>query len=460
MIARRSLDRRILALALPAVGSYMVLVIHRAVDMAWIRALGTDALASFTVSTVSTWMLHAVGALVVMGLTALVARYVGGIRASGARYVGAQGLRWAATLGLACGVAGWFCAPLFFTGAAAEPHVTDVGIAYTRLYWAGAVFVLLQLGCDAVFRGHGNTATPFKIAMVSLLANVGLDPLLIWGWGPIPAMGVPGAALATVLASLIGGGLGTVALLRHGHLQRARPPDEELRLDDATRLGMPKLLGLDGSIFRRMARIGTPQMTMSALFNLILIAMLAIAQRAGGPPAQAGLGIGWTGEGIAYVVCLGWAAASASLVGRFLGARQPQRAERAAWRAALQCASLNLVMGVVLFVFADEIAWAFAKGPDAQAYAASYFRIVALCLVPQAYEVVIGGAFGGAGMTVPPMIVGVTLAAARIPLAWFAAFELGMGVDGIWWTICITAALRGVLLGLWFAHGTWKTRTV
>jgi Na+-driven multidrug efflux pump len=119
-----------------------------------------------------------------------------------------------------------------------------------------------------------------------------------------------------------------------------------------------------------------------------------------------------------------------------------------------------------LFVFAEPIAHALtALHPEAGAaaarqHAASYFRIVAICLGPQAIELVIDGAFGGAGLTVPPMVISTIFSLLRIPLAIVAAFPLGLGADGIWAAIALTALLRGVVAGLWFARGTWKTRTV
>nr|MDJ0521799.1 MATE family efflux transporter [Planctomycetota bacterium] len=149
-----------------------------------------------------------------------------------------------------------------------------------------------------------------------------------------------------------------------------------------------------------------------------------------------------------------------ALVGRSMGAGQIKTAERSAWRAAYQCCWLCVVWSLVLFFFDEEIAGLWAEEADAQAHAASYFRIVALCLVPQAVALVIDGAFSGAGMTVPPMITGVIFTGMRIPLAWWAAFDWGLGVDGIWMVITVTAALRGVAVGIWFARGTWKTRSV
>jgi Na+-driven multidrug efflux pump len=120
---------------------------------------------------------------------------------------------------------------------------------------------------------------------------------------------------------------------------------------------------------------------------------------------------------------------------------------------------ISLVWSLALFVFAEPLARLFLpKDAVAAAHAVAYVRIVSLCLVPQCWEVVLDGAFGGAGMTIPPMIITMTMTAARVPLARWAAFDLGLGVAGIWWVIAATAALRGVATALWFAHGGWKTR--
>lgn len=457
----RRLDRRILDLALPAAGSALVPVVHRMVDMAWIRELGTEAVAALGVATISVWLFVAIAWALTMGLTALVGRYVGARRLDGAGYVASQGVRWGAAIGLVCVGIGYALAPLVFRLAGAEARVAELGVIYTRIYWAGGAFVLVQVAGDAICRGHGDTRTPFKIGMASLVLNAIIDPLFIRGIdGILPAMGVAGAAVATLIACIFASALYFVVLRRRGYFHPARPPEDELRFDATTHLGQPGFAGLDAAVFRRIVRIGLPTFATSVLFNVILLEMMRVAEHAGGPAAQAGLTIGHTGEGFAFVICLGWGAAASSLVGRRMGAGQIHAAERAAWRATLQCALLNLAFAVLMYAFAEQLAWLWAKEAAAQAHAASYYRIVAFCLAPQAVEIVIDGAFGGAGMTVPPMIVGVTLAAARIPLAWWAVMDLDLGVAGIWIVIAVTASLRGLLIGYWFSRGTWKTRSV
>ncbi len=461
---RAGLDRKIVALAVPAAGSAMLLVLLAWIDMYWVGPLGTDALAALAIASVSVWMFAALGALVGTGVTALVARYVGVGREDAAAYVGFQGLLGAVAFGLATGAAGLVLAPAIYDVSNAAPRVAAMGVVYTRIYWGGGALILLAQAADAVFRGHGNTRVPFAAGLVALVLNAVLDPLLIRGVGPIPEMGVAGAAAATLLATGVAAGLVVLRLARRGFLLRARPDDDRLRFVPTTPLGRPGLLGIDRVVFRRMSRVGAPMAVGGLVFTGITLGMHNVAGRVGGAAAQAGLGVGHRGEGVAYVLCLGWAAAASALVGQALGAGRPDQAARTAWRAVLHAALLSALWGVLLWGAADDVA-GLLTGFDpadaaARAHAISYFRIVAPCLAPQAVELVLDGAFGGAGLTLPPMIISTVFAAVRIPLAFLFADRLGYGAPAIWTVIAVTAALRGLVAGLWFARGTWKTRTV
>ena len=463
MNAQTSPDREILRLALPAVGSAMLQVAHRAVDLYWIGdALGHEAIAALTLGTISVWMFLALGWLVGMGLTALVARYVGASRGDAAQYVADQGLRWAVGLGVVAAVVGWFAAPTLFETARANAAVRAQGIEYTRIYWGAGALTMLHIAADAVFRAHGDTRTPFGIGLVALGLNVVLDPLLIRGAGPVPAMGVAGAAWATVLATLIAAVWLVACLRRRGLIDRRHPGDDALRLTPDTRLASRPAV-LDGAVFLRMVRVGTPTALASLYFNIVLLVVMRAVEAAGGAAAQAGLGIGHTGEGVAFVMGLGWSAAAASLVGRHMGAGDTDAAQRCAWRSCAQCGAATLVWSLVLIAFHEEIAQFFAhaegKDPAAAWHGARYMFVVAFCLVPQAFELVLDGAFGGAGLTVPPMVIGVFFSTLRIPLAWWAV-DAGYGVEGIWWVIAVTALLRGFGVMFWFGKGTWKTQTV
>ena len=456
-------DRRVLALAIPAAGSAALPLVHRAVDQAWLGSLGGEAIAAHGTATVSTWIFVGITMVVAMGVGALVARYAGAGRAGAARYVASQGIRLSVVIGLSAGAIGYVLAPWLFKAAGTEPAVTAAGLPYMRIYWCSGVLIMIQVCSDAIWRGQGNTRIPFLIDLLTVGINVALDPLMIFGAGPIPAMGVAGAAWATVIAAGIGASLHIHVLRRYKHLAAARPADDELRFDENTRLGQPGRLGLDPAIARRLTRVGIPSSISNVFFTSILLVLYWMAQRAGGYAAQGGMSIGHTAEGVSYIMGLGWASAAAALVGRRLGSGEPEEAARLAWRAGFQCAFLSGLWALVLFFFHEPIAALFAEpgqDPATYAHASDYLSVVSLCLMLQALALVLDGAFGGAGMTVPPLIIGITISLIRVPLCWILAFTLGWGAYGLWVAIAITAALRGLALAAWFARGTWKTRSV
>jgi Na+-driven multidrug efflux pump len=271
-------------------------------------------------------------------------------------------------------------------------------------------------------------------------------------------MGIAGTATATVLCWALAAVVSLALLSRRGFLSRERPSDEALRFHERTPLRRGPLPGLDLSIAARIVRVGVPAAAQGVFFVAVYFALSKVVTDTGGDAAQAGLGIGLRGEAVAFVLCSGFGVAAASLVGRLLGAGRPEDAARAAWRAALLAGAACLAWSLVLF-FLDGVVTSVLHVPaDVEPHARLYYRIVAFALVPQAFEIVLDGAFAGAGMTLPTMLVSIVFAAARVPLAEWAAE--GMGVAGIWAVISATAAVRGVVIALWFSRGAWKRRTV
>ena len=463
----RDLRREVLSLAVPVIAGGFIALGYHWTNAYWVGRWdakvgdGDAGQAALSIATFLVWAHNSVAQLLVVGLSALVARYAGAGRLASARYVGLQGLRWAWVLAALVAAAGWPLAPLVFEASESSPAVSAMGTDYVRIWYVGSFGAMAGFACDAVFRAHGNTRVPFIVGSCGLALNAALDPLLIFGWGPVPSLGVAGSAVATALALAATAAVSLVLLGRHGFLSRARPADEELRLHEATPLSRGPFPGLDVSVARRMSRVGVPTVVSGLLFCGIYLAISRTVSRAGGDAAQAGLGVGIRGEGVAYVLCQGFSVAATVIVGRRLGARRPDDAARGAWSAVrLGCLS-SLAWALILFLFDEPIASLFLKeGTAAHDHASAYYRIVALCLVPQALEIILDGAFGGAGLTIPPMLISTGVTALRVPLAPIAAFDWGLGVSGIWWVICATAALRGVLIALWFARGTWKSRTV
>ena len=458
------LTREVLLLAGPAVASGFVALGYHWIGQMWIgRLAGGDPtpVAAASVATFCVWAFYALSMLVGVGLGALVGRYAGARRDDATRYVALQGVRWALVLGAFVACVGFFAAPAMVARTGVTSAAMDLASTYVRIVYVGGFGILVQGACDATFRGRGDTKTSFLVTAGALLASAGLDPILMFGLGPIPRLGVPGAALSQVIAQTAGALVSLAILRRRGWIGSARPADDVLRLAPDTILARGPLPGLDLSVARRMLRVGLPSALSGLFFVEVYTRLSAIVTRAGGDAAQAGLGVGLRGEQVAFIVGSGCAAAASSLVARRLGAGRPDAAAAAAWRATWIGAASCLVWSVFLAFPDTLIGLFFDEGSvDAAAHARAYFGIVALCLVPQCFEVVLEGAFGGAGMTVPPMIVSMAMTALRIPFASLAAFEWGLGVSGIWMVIAATAALRGIVIAAWFSLGTWKRRTV
>ena len=208
---------------------------------------------------------------------------------------------------------------------------------------------------------------------------------------------------------------------------------------------------------RAVARIGLPTALTGVMFSLIYVALTRTTTRFG-TPALAALGIGHRVESWLYTVGVGFGAAAAAIVGQNLGARKIDRAERAGWVTLGYATAPALVAAAAALIFPHRLAALFTSETAVITVAAHYLRIGALADLTVCAEVVLEGALGGAGHTVPPMFTSTALTALRIPLAWWAADR--WGVDGIWWVISLTAAARGIAMIILWRAGGWKRKSV
>jgi putative MATE family efflux protein len=381
-------------------------------------------------------MVFAVAEMVGGGLTAVAARRHGERRHGEAAYVVGEAAVFALALGAALGIAGALGVDALFALMATPPEVTALGRDYLRVYFFGAPLIFGYFAVDAAFRATGDTRTPFVLLLTSTLCTLALDPVLILGLWGAPRLGVVGAAIALVLtrggAFLVGGVL----------LARRRL----LRLRAMTR-----------ATITAIARIGLPTALTGVTFSLIYVVLTRITTRFG-TPALAALGLGHRVESWVYTVGVGFGAATAAIVGQNLGAGQADRAERAGWITVAYGSAPCLVAAVAAVLVPERLAGLFTTDPAVIDVAVHYLRIAAISQLTICAELVLEGGLGGAGDTVPPMLTSTTLTVLRIPFAWWAAQR--WGADGIWWTIALTAAARGLaMMALWRAGG-WKRKSV
>lgn len=429
-------------LAWPVMLSYLLYTGFSVVDAAWIGRLGPEALAAAGPAQFATWLLIAVGEALGVGATALVARRIGEGNRARAAEIAAQGGLLVLVAGAVSVLAGGGASRGLFALLGTEAEVSRLGAAYLSILFYGALFHYGAIYSESVLRAAGDTRTPMLITGSGLVLNAVLDPLLIFGYGPFPRLGIEGAALATVLshASILS------VFLLHFRSGRAAVP---------LRTARPKRL--EPRVWREIVRIGLPASFTTALYSVVYLFLTYFLALFGTVPVAV-VGVGNRLEGISYLVSHGISIAVSTLVGQNLGAGKKDRAERSAWFATALAAGLCALVGLVFLAFPETLFRFFSSDPGVIEEGSRFLRIIAVCQFFMGVEVVMYGAFAGAGDTVPPMAISSVFSLGRIPLAWVVAILLGWGPVGIWWMISVTCVVRAVVLAAWFRRNRWMER--
>jgi putative MATE family efflux protein len=427
----------VLRVALPAVASSLLMTLFSSVDAFWVGTrIGSAGLAAVSTSLFWIWMIISLAEMVGVGLTAVAARRRGEGRPDEAARVAGDTLVLAVGLGMGVAVAGSVFLPSLFSMMATPPDVTALGMTYLGTILVGTPLLYGFFAIDAAFRAAGDTRTPFVLLLASVAVTLVLDPVLILGIGPFPAMGIAGAAIATIATRGAAFVMGLYLAMRR----------------DLIRVG-----AIDRRRLSAVCRVGLPTAVTGMTFSLIYVVLTRTTTRFG-TPALAALGIGHRVESWLFMIGVGFGAATAAIVGQNLGAGRVDRAERAGWIATAFCTVAGVVACVLQLLVPREFASLFTSDPAVIEESVKYLRIAAVSQLAISAEIVLEGALGGAGETVPPMVVSTALTAARIPLAAWAATVWGS--SGVWWIISITAAGRGIaMVALWRA-GRWKRRSV
>jgi putative MATE family efflux protein len=419
--------------ALPAIIANLLMTAFHNVDTFWIgRSLGAESLAAVTGAVFWVWLVISVGEMVSIGLDAIAARRHGERRPQDAARTVGDGFVLALLLGAGIAVATPFLLGELFALLGTSAAVSRIGRDYLGTYFLGMPLIFGFFAVDAAFRARGDTRTPLWILAVTTVCGLALDPLLIRGLGPFPALGVRGAALATLVPRGLGCVAGVIILRQRGML----------------RWGAPRW-----PVLGTMLRIGAPAAATGVVFSFIYVLLTRITTQFG-TPALAALGLGFRMESVVYVASVGMGAALAAIVGQSLGAGDVARAARAGWISTGLVSVVGVAMAIVSLGFADQFAGLFSDDPAVIAEAARYLRISAFSQLFLGAEVVLESAMAGAGWTLVPMLLSTSITALRLPVGAWAASH--WGTAGLWWTISLTAAARGMLMVALWSWGRWR----
>ena len=323
----------------------------------------------------------------------------------------------------------------------ATPAILQVGSGYARIILgASGVLVLLFLN-NAIFRGVGDAAVAMRVLWLSNLINLVLDPCLIFGLGPFPRLGVTGAAVATTTGRSIGLLLQVFMLLRGS--ERIRILRRQLRLDLEVMLRLIKV-----------SITGIVQFLIGQASWIVLVRIISVF----GGAAIAGYTIAI--RIMIFVILPSWglANAAATLVGQNLGAREPERAERAVWRTGFYNMIFMGSVGAFFVLAAEPVIRLFTRDPAVVPLAVSALRILSFGNIGYAYGMVMLQAFNGAGDTRTPTVVNFFgYWVLEIPLAYVLAIHAGLGSRGVFLSILIAEVLIAAAGMMLFRRGRWKS---
>jgi len=448
---RGSLHTAILLLAVPMVLEMGLESTFALVDIWWVNqidnrmfgATPTDGAAAAAVGATEAMLsiVFAVSMGLAMAVTALVARRVGENDLDGAARVGGQAMGLGLLVGALLGVPALVFAPeLLGWMSEGKADVVATGTGYTRWVLGGNVIVTLLFLQNAIFRGAGDPILALKTLGVANGINLLLDPCLIFGLGPFPALGVTGAGVATCI------GRSVAVVYQFWLLRRGRGRIKLQRAVQWDWAPIRQILDLSaGTIFQFL--IGTTSW-------VVLMRMIGVFAT----EVAAGYTTGFRILMFALLPAWGISNAAATLVGQNLGAGHPERAERAVWLTGLYNMAFLAVVTLLMEVLPWPLVAAFTNEPDVQQHAVATLRILATGYVFYGWGMVGMQAFNGAGDTrTPTWITFWCFWVLELGLAWLLAFPLELGPHGIYWSIPIAESCFAVAAMLLFRRGTWKT---
>ena len=435
-----SIRKAIFMLSIPMMLEMMMESIFAVVDIMYVSRVSVNAVATIGLTESVITLVYALAIGLSMAATAVVARRVGEKDLPGARVAAVQAIILGIAISLIIGAFGLFFSREILTLMGGEPDLIEEGHGYTKWLIGGNITIVLLFLINAIFRGAGDASMAMWTLVFSNALNIILDPLFIFGWGPVPAFGVTGAAIATN----IGRGsavLFQIAVLIFG-LGKIRLLLSEIVVNFRVMLNLVKVSL--GGIAQFL--IGTS----SWVFLMRLMSEF-------GSEVLAGYTIAIRVMMFTFMPAWGMSNAAATLVGQNLGAKQAERAERSVWVTGKYNAIFMLLVSLGYLFFAKPIILLFNDTPLVVENGALCLRIIASGYIFYAYGMVVSQAFNGAGDTRTPMKINfIAFWLFQLPFAYLAAITFQLGAIGVFLAIVLAEVFLSLMAILWFRKGHWK----
>lgn len=435
------ITRAVVLLSVPMVLEMAMESVFAVCDVFYVSRLGVDAVAAVGLTEAVITLVYAVAVGLSAAGTAMVARRVGERHPRAAAIAAGQLFLMGLLASLPIMAAGLLFAPRILELMGGDAALAALGAGYTRVMLAGNVTILSLFTLNAALRGAGDAVWSMRVLWVANGINIVLDPALIWGWGPLPEMGLTGAAVATTIGRGVGVALQLLVLFRGRGRLRLVPDDLRPRRAILSRLLRVSLGGIGQYLVSTSSWVGLVRIV--STFGSTAVAGYTVAIRI-----------------VLFALLPSWGVsnAAATLVGQNLGAGQPDRAAASVRRAALLNMGFLGCVAVAFLVFSEPLVAVFLPEPDAAAVGVACLRVLSLGYPLYAWGMVLVQAFNGAGDTRTPLRLNVVCFwLLELPLAWVLSHRTGLGVTGVFASV-VVAELALSLLGMHlFRRGGWRT---
>jgi putative MATE family efflux protein len=436
------LRRAVILLSIPMMLELALESVFAITNIFFVNRLGTHAVSVVGLTESVITLVYSVAIGLSSAATAIVARRVGEKNFSGASHAGAQSILLATVVAFLLGIPGYLFSERILSLMGAEPEAIASASGYTRIIFAGNLVIVLLFLINGIFRGAGKPAVAMKSLWLGNAVNIVLDPLLIFGLGPIPGIGIEGAAVASV----IGRGTGVIYQCI------------QLRNTAGTLQFHASQFVPDWKIIRSLVNIAWPATFQFIIASASWIVLAALVAKHG---SEASAGYQTAIRLVVFFILPAWGMSNAvaTLVGQNLGAGLPLRAEQSVWITCRYNAAFMAFVTVFLLFFSEPLAGFFI--PDAQTeqlgYATAALRIISSAYIFYGIGMVLTQAFNGAGDTVTPTwIYFFAFWLFQIPLAFLFHHYSDLGATGIFIAVPVAETLLAIAIFIFFRKGKWK----
>lgn len=428
-LLRGSILKALIAMSLPIMATSLLQMAYNMTDMIWIGRVGSNSVAAVGAAGMFVNLANGICAFLRVGGQVNVAHAYGADKKDMAAKYAQNALQMGVILSILYGlIVCIFRKPFIGFFKFTNPQVIHEAETYLLVMGAFIIFNFINPIFTAVITATGNSKVPFKISTVGLIINIILDPVLIFGVGFLPPMGVLGAAVATVFAQLV------VCLLYINYMKK----------DQQVFCKMKFRQPLEKNIMASITKIGLPSSIQSVMFTGISMTLGRIIA-AWGETAIAVQKVGIQVESISYMAADGFAAATNSFIAQNYGAKQLERSKRGYTTALKVMLCWGAITTAILVFLPAPIFRIFINEADVTPLGVDYLRILGYSQLFMCIEILTAGAFSAYGRTVPPSVVSIIFTGMRIPMAILLG-KTALGLNGVWWSISLSSVFKGVIL--------------